>query len=450
MSLFVLKNPMRIWLITAVVFTFLLSMGKNFEILNRLLYDYFPLFNKFRTPNSVLSITQIFIPLGAILGLSQLLKSSEDRNKYLKPLLISGGILSVLCLFVAVIGPGFFNFSTPNDGGYSEAIQKAIIEDREALMVGSAWRSLIYIIITGGVLYAFLKSKLSATFATGIIAVLAVFDLFQIDKMYLNNETFVSQRNYEKEFEPRAVDIQILNDKDPNFRVFDITTDPFNSAKASYFHKTIGGYHAAKLQRYQDMIDRHISKNSMSVLNMLNTKYFIVNDEHNGESVQRNPAALGNAWYVNSVKLVDSANDEIGALDSIDPAGVAVVHKEFEDYVKGLNLAKEGDIVLTSYAPNRLVYKSDSKSDQFAVFSEIWYGPDKGWKAYVDGKEVEHIRVNYVLRGMKTPAGKHEIVFEFHPSKYYIGEKISLASSIILLILGLMFAWKSLFASVKL
>jgi uncharacterized membrane protein YfhO len=299
-------------------------------------------------------------------------------------------------------------------------------------------------------LYAFLKSKLSATFATGIIAVLAVFDLFQIDKMYLNNETFVSQRNYEKEFEPRAVDIQILNDKDPNFRVFDITTDPFNSAKASYFHKTIGGYHAAKLQRYQDMIDRHISKNSMSVLNMLNTKYFIVNDEHNGESVQRNPAALGNAWYVNSVKLVDSANDEIGALDSIDPAGVAVVHKEFEDYVKGLNLAKEGDIVLTSYAPNRLVYKSDSKSDQFAVFSEIWYGPDKGWKAYVDGKEVEHIRVNYVLRGMKTPAGKHEIVFEFHPSKYYIGEKISLASSIILLILGLMFAWKSLFASVKL
>jgi hypothetical protein len=449
LSLFVLNNPMRIWLATAFIFTMFLSLGKNFEFFNRLFYDYFPLFNKFRTPNSVLSVTQLFIPLGAILGLSQIMKEKDNKEKFIKPLYISAGVLGLICLFVALAGSSLFSFETANDAGYGEAVRNAIIEDRKSLMVSSAWRSLIYILLAVGVIYSFLKSKISILIATILIGILGVIDLFQIDKKYLNNETFVTERNLNKEFEPRQADLQILADKDPNFRVYDVTTDPFNSAKASYFHKTIGGYHAAKLQRFQDLIDRHISKNNMSVLNMLNTKYFIVNGENQEPLVQRNTAALGNAWFVNGVKIVDSANEEIDALDKIDPAGEVVVNKEFENYVAGLEVSKNGLIALKSYAPNRLVYNSKTEGDQFAVFSEIWYGPNKGWNAYIDGEPVEHIRVNYVLRGMKIPSGEHEIVFEFRPSKYYLGEKISLASSIIIILLGLVFIGVRIFASIK-
>jgi uncharacterized membrane protein YfhO len=259
-------------------------------------------------------------------------------------------------------------------------------------------------------------------------------DLLLVDSKYLSHDDFVSDRNYKQNFEPREVDLQILKDNDPNYRVYDATIETFNSADASYFHKTVGGYHAAKLQRFQDIIDNHISKNNMKVLDMLNTKYFIVPAGENKQVVQQNPNALGNAWMVDSIIIVDNANAEIDSLKNFIPSYSAIVHNEFKNYVGNFNPNKEGNINLTSYEPNKLVYKFESPSEQFVVFSEIWYGPNKGWQAYIDGKAVEHIRVNYLLRGMKIPAGSHEIKFEFRPKSFYLGETISMICSLFILI----------------
>jgi uncharacterized membrane protein YfhO len=231
------------------------------------------------------------------------------------------------------------------------------------------------------------------------------------------------------------VDTQILQDKDPNFRVLDVSINTFNSASTSYFHKTIGGYSAVKMQRYQDLIDRHISQNNLEVFNMLNTKYFIIKGQDGNPTYQRNPAALGNAWFVNNIKIVADANAEIDSLNNFDPAGDAIIHQDFKEYVTGLSPTKNGSISLKSYSPNKLEYESDTDGEQLAVFSEMWYGPNKGWQAYIDGQPVDHIRANYVLRAMKIPSGKHNIVFEFKPKAYFMGETISLISSGILLAL---------------
>ena len=268
-----------------------------------------------------------------------------------------------------------------------------------------------------------------------IVSILGLFDLVQVGKGYLDKRDFVSKSTYKSEFEPRQVDTQILQDKDPNFRVLDATVNTFNSASTSYFHKTIGGYSAVKMQRYQDLIERHISKNNQAVFNMLNTKYFIFKGQDGTPTAQLNPAALGNAWFVNNIRIVPDANAEIDSLTGFDPAGDAIVHAEFKDYVSGLKPSKNGSITLSSYSPNRVEYESNTEGEQLAVFSEIWYGPDKGWQAYVDGKAVDHIRADYVLRAMKVPSGKHKITFEFKPKAYYLGETISLISSSILLAL---------------
>ncbi|MBK7698662.1 MAG: YfhO family protein [Saprospiraceae bacterium] len=278
----------------------------------------------------------------------------------------------------------------------------------------------------------FLKDKINSTILIAVIGVLGLFDLVQIGKDYLDKKILLLN-TYKQNFEARPVDTQILQDNDPNFRVYDATINTFNSASTSYFHKTIGGYHAAKLQRYQDIIDRHISKNNQGVLNMLNTKYFILQGADGSPTVQRNPAALGNAWFVNNIIQVPDANAEIDSLTSFDPAGDAVVHNEFKDYIANLTPSKNGAITLKSYHPNKLVYESNTEGEQFAVFSEVWYGPNKGWQASIDGKPVDHIRTNYLLRGLKIPSGKHEVIFEFKPQAYFLGETISLISSLILI-----------------
>jgi hypothetical protein len=311
------------------------------------------------------------------------------------------------------------------------------------MLSGSSLRSLVFILLVFASLYLYFKGKLNSTFLVAIISVLGLFDLVQIGKGYLDKKDFVSKTAYKNEFQPRPADTQILQDKDPNFRVYDATVNTFNAASTSYFHKTIGGYHAAKLQRYQDIIERHITKNNQAVLNMLNTKYFIVQGQDGNPFVQRNPAALGNAWYINNIKLVSSANAEIDSLNGFDPAGDAIVHEEFKEYVTGLNPSKNGAINLKSYSPDKLEYESDTKGEQLAVFSEVWYGPDKGWQAYVDGKAVDHIRVNYILRALKVPDGKHTVTFEFKPKAYYLGETISLICSLSLLALLLFVIYKS-------
>jgi hypothetical protein len=433
LGLFVVKGEIKWWILGAVLLTTLLSMGKHFEILNRFMFDYFPLFNKFRAPSSILSVTAIFIPILGVLALSEIIKS-DKKEEYIKPLLISSGILGGISLLIWLAGGSFFDFSSANDEQYAQ-IKDAVIDQRMEMTSSSALRSLFFILLVAATLYGFLKNKINQTIMIAVVSILGLFDLVQVGKGYLDKKDFVTQSNYKSEFTPRQVDTQILQDKDPNFRVLDATVNTFNSASTSYFHKTIGGYSAVKMQRYQDLIERHISQNNQEVFNMLNTKYFIINGQDGNPTSQRNPAALGNAWFVNNFIMVNDANAEIDSLNSFDPAGDAIIHSEFKDYISGLKPSKNGSITLKSYTPNKLEYESDTQGDQLAVFSEIWYGPNKGWQAYIDGQAVDHIRANYVLRAMKVPSGKHTIVFEFKPKAYYLGETISLICSGLLLAL---------------
>lgn len=435
---FVVRGFLKWGIVGGVLLTFLISLGYNAEFFNTLLFDYFPLFNKFRTPNSVLSVTAIIIPILAILGLHRLFSENEDNEKMLKPIYISGGILGGIALFIALLGPSIFDISNPEDarfiGSLAEQHQQgmadALYADRVALMRSSAWASLAWILVAMGVMFLFVKNYINKTIAMVGIAGLAIVDIFMIDLNYLNQDDFISNRKYKNYFVERPVDAQILRDNDLHYRVHDMSIDTYNSSSSSYFHKTIGGYHAAKLQRIQDVIERHISRGNMKVLNMLNAKY-IINTGEGGQAVaQRNTAALGNAWFVNNIVVVNNANQEIDALSDFDPAGDVVVHKEFESYVKGFDPEKSGTIKLVEYTPDYIKYESNSSTDQMAVFSEVWYGPDKGWIAKIDGKEVDYIRANYLLRALKVPSGQHVIEFEFKPQSFYLGEKISLVFSL--------------------
>ena len=263
-----------------------------------------------------------------------------------------------------------------------------------------------------------------------IVGMLIVSDMWVVNKRYLNDDNFKSKRKVTQPYTPSLADQQILNDKDPNFRVYNTTVSPFNDASTSYYHKSIGGYHGAKLRKYQELIENHISKGNIQVLNMLNTKYFIVNSQ-NGPMAQLNTDALGNAWFVSDIIKVENADSEIAKLSEINTSNQVVVDERYES-PSALTTDSTATIQLISYKANHLIYESNTQSEQFAVFSEIYY--DKGWNAYIDGELASYVRANYVLRAMAIPAGSHTIEFKFEPATYYTGERVSLASSIALLL----------------
>ncbi len=427
------------WAVGAVVFTMLISLGKNFELFNRILFDFFPYFNKFRTPNSVLSITSLIIPILSGLAINKIV-SAQDKTKFIKPLAISGGILAGLSLLLGLIGPGIFDFSSAADTRYQQmGLDTLLLEEHRAAMLrSSGLRSFAFMAIAIGLIFAYLKGKLPALAMIIGIGLSSFVDIMLVNINYLNSDSFVSERVYNQYFTPRAVDQQILSDADPHYRVLDLSINTFNSSQSSYFHKTVGGYHAAKLQRYQDIIDYHISKNNQNVLDMLNTKYIIGTGNAQEPVVRLNPSNLGNAWFVNAVKLVGSADEEISALNDFDPRGEAIIHQEFESSIASKTFDKEGSIALSSYAPDKLTYTSQSSSQQLAVFSEVWYGPNKGWKLFIDGEESPILRANYILRAAVVPAGSHQIEMRFEPQTYALGETISLITSLLisLIILG--------------
>ncbi len=433
-GLFVIKGVYKWWIALAVLLTYLLSMGKHFEVLNRLIFDYLPLYNKFRAHSSILSVTAIIMPILGILAIDQLSKST-DKLVYKKPLLYSVAIVGGIALLLWLMGGTFFDFVGLSDSQYDQAIQNALITQRKEMLSSSSLRTLMFVLFSGGFIWLYINDRIKNVFLIAGIGLFAMIDLFQIDKGYFGHDSFVTPRQLNSDFQPRPVDQQILQDPDPYYRVFDATIETFNSASSSYFHKTVGGYNAAKMQRFQDLIERHISNNNMKVLHMLNTKYFIVNGPENTPVAQQNPEALGNAWLIDTLVTVNTPNEEINALTDFNPATQAVLHKEFDKQVPVKTFVKEGSIKLTSYHPEKLEYTFTSQNDQFAVFSEIWYGPNKGWQAYIDGKEVDHVRVNYLLRGMNIPKGNHTIVFEFKPRAYYAGVTINLISSLIIILL---------------
>jgi hypothetical protein len=373
------------------------------------------------------------------MALSGLLADKASFANHKKFFFIATGISAGLALFFALLGPSLIDFSSSGDQQYAQSgiTAETLITDRQALLRSDSFRALVLIGLSAGLIWLWWKDTISKTLVVGGIALLVLFDAWSVGRRYLDENNFTDKTRYEARFKPQPADELIMKDIDPHFRVYDRLepqSNPFASARASYFHKSVGGYHAAKLQRYQDVIDRHLSKGNMSVFNMLNTKYFIIGAAEAQPTVEPNVGACGNAWFVNNVNIVESANAEIDALSTFVPEEDAFVHAEFKDYVKGLNPEKEGEINLTEYSPNQLTYSSETASEQFAVFSEMWYGPDKGWNAYLDGQPVEHIRVNYLLRGMRIPSGKHEIKFVFEPKSFETGKLISGISSTILLL----------------
>lgn len=435
----------------SVLVTVLLSMGKHFPLLNEPLFNYLPLYSKFRAPSSILGLTALLFTILGILGLSEVLKT-ENKETLIKPLAIATGIASVFCLFFLLLGGSMFDFSSAGDGRLAQAGYSlgAIVADRKSLMQGDSLRTLLFVLATSGLIFAYLKDKLKTPVLLLGIGLLVLGDLWTVGKRYLSTEDFEKPKTVaSNNFTARAVDQQIFSAENialdaksgsltsnglgrGGYRVLDLSINTFNSSITSYYHNTIGGYHAAKLQRFQDLIENHISKNNIMVLNMLNTKYIITREQQ----LQTNPNALGNAWFVDNIIKVNTPNEEIDRLNSFDPKSEAIIlDSEFPNYIGDFNPTKQGSISLTSYHPTRLEYTSTSNSEQLAVFSEVWYGPDKGWKVTIDGEPASHIRANYALRAMRIPAGTHKIAVYMEPDGYYTAAKVSKLSSFLLLLL---------------
>jgi hypothetical protein len=431
LGLFFVKSEMRIWLVMATIMSIMLAWGKNFMGLTELFLDHFPGYNKFRAVSMILVIAEFTLPLLGFVALNKFLTSDKLEDKKEKTLKLAFYIVGGLSILFALIPSLFFDFVGAQDASLAKNgwPVDALQSDRAGLLSADAWRSFIFIALTFGALWMYLKSKLKSQYVMLIVGVLVLADMWTVNKRYLNDDHFVRSKKVETPYHPTQADNQILRDKDPNFRVFNQSVSTFNDASTSYFHKSIGGYHGAKLKRYQELIENHISQGNPAVINMLNTKYVI---NRQGQ-VQQNPAALGNSWFVDSVNIVANADDEIAALDGFNPSNTAIVDTRFSEQIINELDNSNANITLLEYKPNYLKYNSNSLKKGIAIFSEVYY--DKGWNAYVDGDLKPHFRANYVLRGMQIPKGNHIIEFKFEPLTYNMGENISLASSVILLLL---------------
>ncbi|MCF8276806.1 MAG: hypothetical protein K9J17_08735 [Flavobacteriales bacterium] len=436
----IIESSNKWWLIAAFVLSIMLSWGHNFAFFSDLFFNYVPGYNKFRAVSMTLVIAQLILPIAAVLGLKKFLDAS-DKQAMTKNLMIAVGIVGGICLLFVLLPGAFFDFSSPNDAqlanaGFPDWLVAALLNDRESLLQSDALRSLLFILISAAILFGAINKKVNANVAAIIIAVLVLIDLVQVDKRYLDEDDFVSARKNKNIITPTAADQQILADSDPNFRVINLAANTFNDSKTSYFHKSIGGYHGAKLKRYQELIDSCISKTNLAVLNMLNTKYFITPDKEGRPTVRRNPLALGNAWFVDDLRIVENADEELAALsdDDFNPQRLAIIDKRFEQELSGFQASVDSaaGIYFLEYKPNYLKYATEASTEQLAVFSEIYFA--NGWNAYVDGQLKPHFRADYVLRSMRVPAGKHEVEFKFEPKVYYTGESMSLAGSILLVL----------------
>jgi len=352
------------------------------------------------------------------------------KEKIIKNIYISGGITAGVCLIFALFGGMFYNFVSPNDTQFTSQIPDwlydGILAERASMLRNDAWRSFFFILLAGGVVLFYVKEKMKfAYFVTGI-GVLILADMWTVDKRFFNDDSFVTEKQNKNYFKMQPYEEYILQDKDPNFRVLNLTTNTFNESRTSYYLKSIGGYHAAKLRRYQDLIDEHISKMNMGVINMLNTKYVITKGNNEEPVPQRNPGAMGNAWFIDSLKVVNTPNEECDALNTINLSNTAVLDKKFINFTKDFVSGNDStaSVKLLTYAPDIITYQSTATRPGTIVFSEIYY--PYGWKAYIDDKPVDHFRANYALRALNVPAGNHNIRFEFRPDSIFKGYIVSL------------------------
>jgi hypothetical protein len=459
LGLILIKGPEKWWLLIATILSIMLAWGKNFMPFSNLFIDYFPGYNKFRAVTMTLIIAEFCIPLLGFLAMRDIFNGSVTKKEIIRGLKIATGITGgfiLLVLLIPGIAGSFIGQGDPQ--GLPNWLTSALVSDRKQLLRSDAFRSLLFILLSSGVILAFITDKIRKEYAILIIAMLIVFDLWAVDKRYLNADRFEKPTVIQKSFMPTYADAMII--KDPSeYRVLNLETSPFNdNSPTSYFHNSIGGYHGAKMERYQELIDSCIypefgafsaaaqnlkaqsledyetalNNTPFPVLNMLNTKYVILKST---SPPLLNKNALGNAWFVENPVIAENANKEISLVKTFNPSKEIIIGKIFKDQISKSSypVLENEKIELVSYQPDELVYKSSAKEEKLAVFSEIYY--PAGWKCYLDGKESKYFRADWVLRGMVVPAGDHEIRFTFKPSSYYVGNKVSLASSVLLILL---------------
>ncbi|HBJ77255.1 MAG TPA: hypothetical protein DDY68_05690 [Porphyromonadaceae bacterium] len=469
LGLFIVKGPYKWALLVATLLSLFLSWGKNWMGFTRFFFDYLPYYNKFRAVSSILVIAEITMPMLAFLAIKTIVekkknpydteenKEEERRAHISRYTFISAGILGGICLFFALFGGSLFSFTSPTDGNmFSQLprwVSQAIVEERRSMLVMDAWRSFFLVILVASMVQIYMKFRMRVAYVALGLGVLVLLDMWQVNKRYMNDTMFTTPKDFSGAFKMYNYEKEILKDTDPHFRVLNLSTNTFNDARTSYYLKSIGGYHAAKLRRYQDIIDEQLVPNMMEirkkpqalleenneefrhniqVISMLNGKYIILPSEDGEPIAVRNRYAMGNAWYVDSVVCVKTSNEEMEKMREVDLYSVAVVDEQFLDRAKCLSPKKDSNAVvsLTKYTPEYIEYESSSKEDGMVVCSEVYY--PYGWNAYIDGKPCEHYRVNYILRGIDVPRGKHHIRFEFRPKSVEKGDRIAISCIILM------------------
>lgn len=466
LTLFYLKGPMKWALLAATILSIMLAWGKNFMPLTDFFIDYVPGYNKFRAVSMTLVIAEFCIPALAFMGLYKLYREPGLLTVRSTAFLIAIGLTAGLSLLFYITPGSFFSFMSqmekvalrglsddPMLAGQIASYMSELEKARMAIFRADAMRSMLFAASAAAIVWLYASGKINKAAFITILILLITVDMWPVNRRYLNDENFLPRRRAEVAFPPRQADRYILEDQDLNYRVLDITENPFTSSRTSYYHHSIGGYHGAKLQRYQDLIDHHITPNlieisgnmresgdpdtlsqliaGMHVINMLNTRYIIYNPDSPPFYVE---SAMGNAWFVHDYIIAEDADQEILALKDTDLRHTAVIDRRFAEFVEGKSLSSDPSarVELTHAQPNLLRYQVRTSTAQLLLFSEVYY--PEGWKVTINGEPADHFRANYILRAMAVPAGDHEIVFSFEPVSFYTGEKISLAFSILLIL----------------
>ena len=440
LGLLIVKGPYKWALLVATLFSIMLAWGRHFMPLTELFFNYFPMYNKFRAVASILVVAEITMPLLGFLAIKAIMDKAVPKEKLIKNIYISAAITACLCI-VALIMSATASYTCTGDEQtftqFPDWLKDAVLAERAAMFRASAWRSLAFVIFGAGLVWLFAQEKLKFGYFVALLGCFILLDMWPIDRKFFNDDNFVSPRQFNNYFKPMAYEEELLKDTDPNYRVLNLSTNTFNDSRTSYYFKSIGGYSAVKLRRYQDLIDAHLiheiramfgalSQNGglancpadslFPVLNMLNMKYVIVPLREGGPVPVPNPHAMGNAWFVENVVVVNTPDEESAMLDKINLHNSLVTSKDYEKYVQNFVAHHDtaASINLTAYAPDYVEYHSTSSQDGIAVFSEIYY--PHGWNAYIDGKPADHFRANYTLRALNIPAGTHDIRFEFRPA----------------------------------
>jgi hypothetical protein len=457
-AMFVLDGKHKWWILTAIGVTIIMSWGSYFEAFNGLLYKYLPLYNKFRAPSMILVIPQLLIPFLAVLGLEKF--TSVQDKKTLMPAFKKGSIVTGALLIIFFVMYAMFDYLSDGDeqlltqirsmgnGQLSQMFSmffEGLKEDRKALMMTDTLRFLGFGLLVVLLLFLAIRKTISPLVLGVLLIFFTLIDLFTVDTKYLNSENYKEKQENELAFVKTKFDEEILADKS-QFRVFNVSGNAFSDNITSYYYNSIGGYHPAKIAIYQELIENQFMRRqpNKGIIDMLNTKYLLQKDQ-NGQTqaIQRNDSALGNCWLVKNIIYVKDANEEMKALDNLNPADTAIVQEKFKADITQPVADSAATIALVKNDNDIVTYSFNAASNQFAVFSEVYY--KNGWKAYIDGKEAPIVKVNYVLRGLSVPAGKHDIKFEFKPQGFYTGKSITSIFSILLLIIlaaGIFMEWR--------